>query len=154
MTAPPTCPGLEWSLVTDLNGTPDSIFNLNISGAAPVFETVTSDLSKVGPYNLKLRAKYVGTAYTQYGSLSFTMNILDPCLSPTLTLTPPALTTISYYYTGASPSASFSFDSITITPSVCPYTFTCTSSESTDLCAMNSAPSLSNFNAATGTLTF
>ena len=140
--------------MTDLNGTPDAIFNLNTSGASPVLETYTNLLAKVGTYNLKLRARYVGPAYNVYGELSFTMNILDPCLSPTLTLTPPASTTISYYYTGNSPSASFSFDSISITPSVCPYTFACTSSESTDLCAMNSSPSLSNFDTTTGTLTF
>lgn len=115
---------------------------------------LTNDFTKAGSYNLKLKAKYTGTVYQNVAELSFTITVVDPCISPSLTLTPPASgTTIEYYYTGSSPTAIFDFLSIQNVPSVCPYTFTCSCSESTDLCIMNNpGVSFSTFTAATGKL--
>ena len=150
ITAPPTCPPLEWVLQNSDGTAHDAIFNLNTGGTNPIFETYTTDLSKVGSYNLKLIAKYTGLAYSNKVTLSFTMVVVDPCLSPTLTLTMPASTIIQYDYTGNNPLGTFQFASVSITPTTCSYYFTCSCSESTDLCSMNSSPSLSNFSPTTG----
>ena len=52
-------------------------------------ELQTSDYTKAGPYTLKLRAKYNAAEYTAWQcSQQFSVTLVDPCLTCTVTLTP------------------------------------------------------------------
>ena len=78
-----TCPALQVDIITNTNGTIDpSVFTF----ASNILKVRTTDFNKISTYNLKLRAKYTGTSYSNTSYFSFTVNVVASCTTATLAI--------------------------------------------------------------------
>ena len=59
---------------------------MTFDAAAETLTTSTNLASKAGTYPLRLSAKFTGSHYTNVGTLDFTMTLVDPCPSATISL--------------------------------------------------------------------
>ena len=84
------------------------------------------DLAKAAAYPLRLKVRYDGDAghYTNFGTLDFTVTLVDPCIAATLTVNAAILTSTSIAYsvytTADSQTLSTSNVSSTETTATCP----------------------------------
>lgn len=80
-----TCPALQFSLAyADGNALDASIFTF--SSAEQKLTTSSSDRGAAGTYTLRLTAAFTGSHYTNPGFVDFTMTLVDPCPTSSMTL--------------------------------------------------------------------
>ena len=106
-------------------------------------------------FNLRLYATYDGEAYYKRGELDFTVELIDACFSPIITLPQSQTNPPDYYYTQASPAAEFKLNKFVASPASCPVTYSCgvTSGPRTDICDTWYFTTSSSFDTVTGDYT-